>query len=163
MSFLRFLVLLALVVWVGGLIFFPVVAGTAFSVLPSQHLAGLVVRRSLIILHWMGIVSALVFLAASMLLNRLGERTEHPFSAGHLLVGLMLALTCLSQFWIIPSMDKLRDELGDVASAALNNPLRVRFDELHAWSTRVEGCILLIGFVAVYVLASLEPDWARKT
>ena len=60
--------LLALIVWVGGLIFFPVLAGTAFSVLPSPHLAGLVVRRSLIILHWMGIVSGIVFLVTSTLM-----------------------------------------------------------------------------------------------
>ena len=39
MSFLRFLMLLSLIVWLGGLIFFPVVAQTAFSVLPAQHLA----------------------------------------------------------------------------------------------------------------------------
>ena len=57
MSFLRFLMLMALIVWLGSLIFFPVVASTAFSVLPTTQLAGSVVRRSLVILHWMGIVS----------------------------------------------------------------------------------------------------------
>ena len=57
MSFLRFLMLLALIVWVGGLIFFPVSRERVFSVLPSAHLAGLIVRRTLVILHWMGIVS----------------------------------------------------------------------------------------------------------
>ena len=118
MSFLRFLMLLALIVWVGGLIFFPVVAGTAFSVLPSAHLAGLVVRRSLIILHWMGIVSGVVFLAASLVYNRAAQGTPQIFSARHLLVSVMLALTCISQFWIIPRMDSLRNTLGDVASGS---------------------------------------------
>jgi len=48
MSFLRFLMLLSLVVWLGGLIFFSfVVAPTLFSVLPTRHLAGSVVSRSL--------------------------------------------------------------------------------------------------------------------
>jgi hypothetical protein len=45
MAFLRFLMLLSLVTWIGGLIFFPVVAQTAFSVLPTRQLAGLVVRH----------------------------------------------------------------------------------------------------------------------
>jgi hypothetical protein len=45
MAFLRFLMLLSLVAWIGGLIFFPVVAQTAFSVLPTRQLAGLVVRH----------------------------------------------------------------------------------------------------------------------
>ena len=51
MTFLRFLMLLALVVWLGALIFFPVVAQTSFTVLPSAHLAGLVVRGTLLTLH----------------------------------------------------------------------------------------------------------------
>ena len=56
MTLLRFLILLSLAIWLGALIFFPVVAQTSFTVLPSAHLAGLVVRNSLIDLHWMGIV-----------------------------------------------------------------------------------------------------------
>ena len=52
MPFLRFLMLLSLVVWIGGLIFFAfVLAPTAFSVLPTSHLAGNVVGRALGKLH----------------------------------------------------------------------------------------------------------------
>ena len=54
MNFLRFLMLLAIAIWLGALIFFPVVAQISFTALPSPHLAGLVVRNSLIALHWMG-------------------------------------------------------------------------------------------------------------
>ena len=40
MSVLRFFMLLSLVVWLGGIIFFAfVVAPTVFSVLPTRHLA----------------------------------------------------------------------------------------------------------------------------
>ncbi len=153
MSFLRFLLLLALIVWVGGLIFFTVVAGISFSVLPTPHLAGLVVRQSLIILHWMGIVSGVVFLGASLLYERLAKGSFHVVSAGNVLVFLMLVLTGISQFAIIPRMDKLRDTLGDVASAAASNPLRIQFDALHVWSTRVEGGVLLAGLVVTYLTA----------
>src|ERR1700693_666927 len=107
MSFLRFLMLLSLIVWVGGLIFFPVVAATAFSVLPTTHLAGQVVRRSLLILHWMGMVSGVVFLSSSMLYHRLSSGRAQIFAAAHLLVCLMLALTLVSQFGVIPRMDTL--------------------------------------------------------
>jgi hypothetical protein len=153
MSFLRFLILLSLIVWVGGLIFFSVVAGVSFSVLPSAHLAGLVVRRSLAILHWMGIISGFVFLLSSILYSRFSAGTVQVFLPRNLLVGLMLALTFISQFAIIPRMDKLRETLGDVASAALDNPLRVQFDSLHVWSTRVEGAVLLAGLVVTYLVA----------
>ena len=65
----------------------------------------------------------------------------------------MLALTCISQFWIIPRMDSLRNTLGDVASAAVDNPIRMQFDALHIWSTRVEGGVLLVGLVVTYLTA----------
>ena len=65
----------------------------------------------------------------------------------------MLALTLISQFGIIPRMDILRASLGDVRSAAIDNPQRVQFDALHVWSTRVEGAVLLLGLVVVYLTA----------
>ena len=69
MSFLRFLMLLSLVAWIGGLIFFAfVLAPTAFQVLPNTHLAGNVVGRALGKLHWIAIVSGVVFLASSLLI-----------------------------------------------------------------------------------------------
>ena len=146
--------LLSLIVWVGGLIFFPVVAGTAFSVLPSTHLAGLVVRRSLSILHWMGIVSAIVFLASSMLFNRLSSGTAHIFAARHLLICLMLALTLISQFGIIPRMDTLRTSVPDIGSLPADHAVRMQFDALHASSTRLEVGVLLLGLLAAYLTAS---------
>src|ERR1700731_2394344 len=102
MSFLRFLILLSLIVWVGGLIFFPAVAQTAFSLLPSRHLAGSVVGRSLGILHWMGIGSGAVFLASSLLYSRISGGDARLFAARNVLVCLMLVLTLISQFGIIP-------------------------------------------------------------
>jgi Domain of unknown function (DUF4149) len=153
MSFLRYLMLLSLIVWLGGLIFFPVVAQTAFSTLPSRHLAGTVVGRSLGILHWMGIVSGLVFLASSMLYSRLTKGTAQVFAARNVLIGLMLALTLISQFSIIPRMDSLRASIGEIDSVPPDNPARMQFDGLHVWSTRVESGVILLGLVVVYLTA----------
>jgi Domain of unknown function (DUF4149) len=154
MSFLRFLMFLALVVWLGGVIFFPVVASTAFSVLPTTHLAGSVVSRSLGILHWMGIISAGVFLAASMLYARLATGSMHVFSARHVLLCLMLALTLISQFAVTPKMAALRASVGEIDSLPATDPARVRFDALHHWSTRLESGVLLLGLVVIYLTAA---------
>ncbi len=155
MSFLRFVMVLSLVVWIGGLIFFAfVLAPTAFQVLPNTHLAGNVVGRALGKLHWIAIISGIVFLLTSLLYSRLTDGTAHVFAMRHVLLCLMLALTLFSQFWIIPRMDTLRAQVGDFASVPLNNPERVQFDALHVWSTRVEGAVLLLGLVAVYLTAS---------
>jgi uncharacterized membrane protein len=154
MSFLRFLMLLSLVCWIGGLIFFAfVLAPTAFSVLPTTHLAGNVVGRVLGKLHWIAIFSGIVYLVSSMFYSRLTDGTAHVFAVRHLLLCLMLALTLISQFGIIPRMDTLRASLGDVRSAPIDNPERVQFDALHVWSTRVEGAVLLLGLVVVYLTA----------
>jgi len=154
MSFLRFLMLLSLVVWIGGLIFFAfVLAPTAFQVLPNTHLAGNVVGGALGKLHRIAIVAGVIFLVSSLVYSRLADGTAHVFAMRHVLICLMLALTLFSQFWIIPRMDALRAQVGDFASVTLDNPARVEFDALHVWSTRVEGAVLLLGLVVVYLTA----------
>jgi uncharacterized membrane protein len=155
MSFLRYLMLLSLVVWIGGLIFFAfVLAPTAFQVLPNTHLAGNIVGRALGKLHWIAIVSGVIFLISSLLYSRLTDGTAHIFAMRHVLICLMLALTLFSQFWIITRMDTLRASVGDFATIPIDNPQRVQFDALHVWSTRVEGAVLLLGLIAVYLTAS---------
>jgi len=155
MSFLRFLMVLSLVVWIGGLIFFAfVLAPTAFQVLPDTHLAGNVVGRALGKLHWIAIISSVVFLITSLLYSYLTQGTAHIFAMRHILICLMLGLTLFSQFWIIPRMDTLRASVGDFASVPLTNPQRVQFDALHVWSTRVESAVLLLGLLAIYLTAS---------
>jgi uncharacterized membrane protein len=145
---------LSLVVWIGGLIFFAfVLAPTAFTVLPTTHLAGNVVGRALSKLHWIGLVSGVVFLISSLLYSRFTDGMAHVFAARHVLLCLMLALTLISQFGIIPRMDSLRATLGEVSSVPADNSDRVQFDALHAWSTRVEGGVLLLGLIVVYLTA----------
>ncbi len=156
MSFLRYLMLLSLVVWIGGLIFFAfVLAPTAFQVLPNTHLAGNVVGRALGKLHWLAIISGIVFLVSSLLYSRLTDGNAHMFALRHVLICLMLALTLISQFWIIPRMDTLRAQVADFGTVPLDNPARAQFDALHVWSTRVEGAVLLLGLIAVYMTANV--------
>jgi uncharacterized membrane protein len=155
MPFLRFLMLLSLVVWIGGLVFFAfVLAPTAFQVLPNTHLAGNVVGRALGKLHWLAIFSGIVFLMSSMVYSRVTQGSPHVFAARNVLIVLMLALTLFSQYWIISRMDKLRATISDFAAVPLNDPIRMQFDTLHAWSTRVEGAVLVLGLVAVYLTGS---------
>lgn len=152
MSILRYLMWLSLIVWLGGVIFFAaVLAPTVFSVLPSRHLAGNVVNRSLHVLHWMGIVSGLVFLASSMIYSRYTSGNAHLFAARHVLLFLMLLLTSVSQFGISPKMAALRSSMGDIDSVSESDPQRIQFNALHVWSTRLEGGVLLLGMAVVYL------------
>jgi hypothetical protein len=153
--------LLSLVVWIGGLIFFAFVeAPTAFTpgLLPTRHLAGSIVGRSLDLLHYMAIASGTVFLIASMLYSRLRTGNARPLAARHLLIVLMLILTLISQFAISPKMHALRAEVGVIDNVPLDNPQRHEFDRLHVWSEKFEEAILLLGFVAIYTTAQALTD-----
>jgi uncharacterized membrane protein len=156
MPFLRFLMLLSLVVWLGGLIFFAfVLAPTAFSpgLLPTRQLAGSIVGRSLDGLHYMAIVSGIIFLIASMLYSRMASGNARPLAARHILIVLMLLLTVISQFAISPKMHAIRAEVGVIDNVPPDNPLRMEFDRLHAWSEKFEETVLLLGLVALYTTA----------
>jgi hypothetical protein len=147
--------LLSLIIWIGGLVFFAfVVAPAAFAVLPTTHVAGNLVGRTLGILHWMGMFSGLVYLASSVLYSQLTRGTPHAFAVRNVLIVLMLTLTLVSQFGIISRMDTLRASMGEIDSVPPDNPARMQFDALHVWSTRVEGGVLLLGLAVVYLTAS---------
>jgi uncharacterized membrane protein len=155
MSFLRFLMFLSLVLWIGGLVFFAIMAPTAFHTLPTRLMAGTLVGNLLGKMHWIAIVSGIVFLISSLLYNHLTDGTAHVFALRHILVCLMLALTLISQFWITPRMLTLRAEVTNFdTTATLDQPARVQFDALHKWSERLEQAILLMGLVVIYLTAS---------
>ena len=149
----HFVVYLVLGVWLGALVFFgAILAPVAFSQLPV-HAAGLVVGGSLLRLHWMAFVCALIFLVV-ILVARAHYRSILPQV---ILVVVMMVLTAYSQFSIIPRMDTARDSIGgDVDVVAQNNPGRQIFDHLHHQSVQVEGLILICGLFALIATAHLS-------
>jgi uncharacterized membrane protein len=149
-TLLRALMLLALIVWIGGIIFFAfVLAPTLFGVLPSTQMAGEVIARTLNKLHWMGLTSGVVFLICSLLYNWQRSKQLKLFTATHVPVVLMLALTAVSQFVITPRMRYLR--AGPLSMDTLS--AHAEFDRLHAWSTRCEGGVLFLGLAVVVLTA----------
>ena len=78
-----------------------------------------------------------------------------PFAPRNLLILLMILLTLVSQFGIIPRMDALRASLpDDIESVRPDDRARMSFDSLHRTSTRVEGVVLLVGLGLVYLVSS---------
>jgi len=151
MSFLRYIMSLSLAAWVGGIVFFVSMTPILFSVLPSRHLAGSVVSPALTRLHWIGIISGVLFLASSLALTRFTTGDFRPLAGAHILVALMLGLTCISQFGLSPRLAAIRAETPVMDSAPAE--VRERFDALHQWSTRLEGGVLLMGLVVIYLVA----------
>jgi uncharacterized membrane protein len=154
MSFLRYLMLLSLVVWIGGLIFFAfVLAPTVFAVLPTRQLAGDVVNRSLGILHWMAISCGVVFAVTSMIDSRIVNGVADPFAARNLLIYAMIILTLVGMFGIASRMLVLRQQMGIIDDVPQNDARRVEFNRLHVWSTRIEGSVLVLGLALLFLTA----------
>lgn len=148
MSFLRFLMLLSLVVWIGGLFFFVAVIATPWLFKAvGPHQAGLIVGRSLTSLHWIGMIAGGVFLLCSIATSR--------GMLKNLLVVLMLVLTMILQFGIVRRMETLRASVpnADASALAPNDPTRAKFDRLHSYSTKLEGSVLFLGLVTIFLVA----------
>ncbi len=147
-TILRIARLFVLAVWVGGLVFFGVVAAVAFKTMPSAELAGLMVRGSLIALHHIGLACGILYLLFTLALL-MTQRDTHPVRAAELaLVVVMLMLTAYSEFSVVPRMESDRLALGgDITKAAVDAPARVNFERLHKVSVRVEGGVLIAGLV----------------
>lgn len=159
-TLLRILRLYSLALWAGGEVFFVLVAGIAFSVLPDAHTAGLVVRSALIDLHWMGIGAGVIYLLATLGLLATRRDTHRARAVEVALVGIMLALTLYSQRSVIPRMENDRLSLGgDVTTVSKDNPARQDFDRLHSLSVNLEGTVLLCSLV----LIALAPVHDRRT
>lgn len=159
-TLLRTLLYLALIVWLGAEIFFPVVAAITFSTLAGDtHTAGTIVGSLLRILHGIGLVSGIVTLALLALAPAWNIYKPRKVLAPMILVVLMLACTAFSQYVIIPAMERDRIAAGgaiDVQDRA--NPAVADFNRLHDRSEHVEMAILLLGIASVVLVAHAESS-----
>ncbi len=147
MKFLSNTRLLLLGLWLGAAVFFSfAVAPGAFAVLPSREAAGAMVSRSLTIVNIAGIIIGVILLATSfagtIAANRILLWTERI-----LLIALPAACAIglfIGTFWL-PSV---KAQMGKpIDEVALEDPLRIQFNNLHEYSVWV----LIIGMIAALV------------
>jgi hypothetical protein len=156
-TLLRTLLYLALIVWLGAEIFFPVVAAITFTTLmPDTHAAGTIVGQLLRILHGMGLVSGMVALALLALAPAWGLYKPRNVLAPMALVVLMIGCTVFAQFAIIPAMERDRVAAGGAINTMDTNPYTIDFNKLHRRSEDVEMAILLFGLITVVFVARAE-------
>jgi len=145
----RFVQVFALGAWVGSIFYFSAaVAPGAFRVVSNPDQAGALVMFTLGRLHLMGIVAAVLYLLATMALARSLKELIRLELIG---VIVMLLLTIVSQQFVMRKMQVLRMQMGSVAAKSTSDPLRVQFDRLHHVSADIEGAVLLIGLVTLFL------------
>jgi Ca2+/Na+ antiporter len=141
MVLLRYLYVVALVVWVGGLIVAgALVAPSVFGVLQAWNeaqgrvLAGQVFGEILVRLTWLSYAMGAVMFVTLTLHRLLGARPlRYGVRIG--IIGMMLAMMFATGFYIIPRVNTIQAEVkGPVSALADTDVLRVEFNRLHGLS-----------------------------
>jgi hypothetical protein len=157
-TLLRTLLFLALIVWLGAEVFFPVIAAVTFTTLaPDTHAAGSIVGQLLRTLHWMGLIAGLVALLLLAIAPTWRIYKPHSVLVPMVLLLPMIGATAYSQFGIIPSMERDRIAAGGaIDNTDTSSPQTIHFNKLHRRSTLVEEIVLLFGIATVVFVARAE-------
>jgi uncharacterized membrane protein len=144
MRALRYVYMLALVVWLGGMIVLgALVAPATFQVLPAsapeigRALAGELFGVVLARFHFLAYGAAAVLLLTMAAMALLGPRPRGLAVRG-IIVAVMLAVAVYSGVVVLGRIDAIQRQVGGLPSRLpADDARRVRFDELHTLSTRL--------------------------
>jgi uncharacterized membrane protein len=144
MRALRYVYMLALVVWLGGMIVLgALVAPATFQVLQAsapeigRALAGELFGVVLARFHVLAYGAAAVLLLTMAAMALLGPRPRGLAVRG-IIVAVMLAVAVYSGVVVLGRIDAIQREVGGLPSRLpADDARRVRFDELHTLSTRL--------------------------
>src|SRR5262245_10097307 len=124
--------------WLGAAILTAaVVAPAAFKVLPTRTLAGALVGEVLPVLFISG-----ALLAAGIIL---GVKTGRPRVLWlRVAASIWIVAMLVAQFAVTPAIQRIRSSVSDgIDALAADDPLRVRFGQLHGISVALLGVGML--------------------
>ena len=159
---LRYLYVVALVLWVGGLIVAgAIVAPSVFGVLQAWNesqgrvLAGQVFGDVLLRLTWLSYAMAVIMFVTLTLHRLLGARPlKYGVRVG--IMGVMLVMMLAMGFYIIPQVNAIQAQVaGPVSALPETDARRVQFDRLHGLSN-ILFSITAIGGLALCFWESRE-------
>ena len=141
---LRYAYVLALVVWLGGMVVLgAVVAPSTFQVLQAsapengRELAGELFGRILDRFHYIAYAAGATLLVTFGVTAVLGPRPR-AFALRLGLIFTMLLVAFYSGFIVLGTIDAIQLEVGGLPSLLpADDARRIRFDELHQLSTRL--------------------------
>jgi hypothetical protein len=153
---LRYVYVLALAIWLGGMVVLgAVVAPATFQVLQANEpaagrlLGGAVFGAILWRFHYVAYGAGLLALVTLSAMALLGPRPR-GFAVRSSIVGLMLVGALYSGFAVLREVDAIQQGVGGLPSSLpAGDTRRVRFDELHQRSTQlmmvnIAGALMLL-------------------
>ena len=141
MFLLRYLYVVALVLWVGGLVVAgALVAPSVFSVLQAWNqsqgrvLAGQVFGEVLLRLTWLSYAMGGIMFITLTLHRLLGARPlKYGIRVG--IMAMMLVMMMITGFYLIPEVDAIQSQVsGPMSALPDSDPRRVAFNRLHGLS-----------------------------
>ena len=141
--------IILLAAWLGAaLVVSGVVAPAAFAVLPTRTLAGALVGRVLPVLFYSGMA---IGIAIVMLEGAWGRGWIAPRA----IAGAFTFAGCaIAQFVVGARIDRIRQSIpGAIDALAPDDPRRVAFGRLHAFSVGWLGVAILAALVALVLAA----------
>jgi uncharacterized membrane protein len=153
---LRYAYVLALVVWLGGMVALgAIVAPATFQVLQAsapetgRALAGELFGQILARFHYVAYACGAIMLISMVIIAILGPRPR-AFAVRLALILTMLLIAVYSGVVVLRTIDAIQLEVGQLPSLlAPDDARRIRFDELHRLSTRlmianIAGALMLL-------------------
>ena len=149
---LRFIYLLAIALWIGGMAFFSFMAAPSiFQVLPRED-AGKVVSDIFPKYYWQGIICGAIALATSVALG-VRERWNILLIVRTIVIGVMVIGVLYSVVILQPKIQAVKAHMTSFESLSPTDPLRLEFGRLHGRSFSVNAAVLLLGVVVVFMTA----------
>lgn len=157
MRILRYVYVLALVVWLGGMIVLgAVVAPTIFQTLQSlspqdgRALAGEGFKAMLVRFHYVAYGCGALLLLSLAGMGLLGPRPR-GYAVRAALVAVMLGLALYSGLVVLSEIDGIQQLVGTLPSRLPEqDPRRLRFDALHVLATRLMQANIVLALALVW-------------
>jgi hypothetical protein len=152
MKILSLIRLLLIGLWLGAACFFSfAVAQSAFAVLPSRELAGLVVSRTLSIVNYSGLLIGLILLASSFV--KQPETNRFQLLTEKILLIIFTAACAVGQFVIGLWLSYVRAQINrPIDELAIDDPLRITFNNLHEYSVWILITAMIAALVTFFLI-----------
>ena len=154
---LRYVYVLALVVWLGGMVTLgAIVAPATFQILQAsapetgRALAGDLFGHILARFHYVAYAAGGLLLVSIVVMAVLGPRPR-AFAVRLAVIAAMLLVALYSGLIVLPTIDAIQLEVGSLPSLLpAADPRRIRFDELHQLSTRLMMATIVGALALLY-------------
>lgn len=152
-TIIRFLHLLSLVVWIGGMIFFSFMAAPSIFKILSRDKAGDVVG-DIFPKYWlMGYLCSVIALLSILILSF--QVKSYPIVKISLLV-LLCGLTFYSGLAVGTKARKVKARIRTIEDPTQKEILKAQFASLHRRSTILNSIILILGIITIFLAAVVE-------